>query len=355
MSVLLRFLATGDFQVHNWKQFSITLPNGMNSRLANCLKVFQIVRREAKARGITKFLANGDIFEETDYINVEVYDAVYKELEKCSDIGMETAINLGNHDICSESGGRILHSLRPFRKVARVLEEPTRLWYHLQVVPYMENPSEFKKAVADLAPTAGLVLHCGVQGATTGPTSYLVRNPIKLKDVRPKDFRLVLLSDYHTSQWLRNNVFYLGSPLQHTFGEIHKPAIWDVTLYDREPYYRLVAIPTNLPSFRRIKASTRRQLTKQISRCCGDYVRVIVPEDSTGLSDAEVDAIARRSGCLYQIERQGDEVEDAAHENAHALEPVEAMTRYVKAHIDVRSKRRRLIGLGRRLYEGGRD
>lgn len=352
MSELLRFIATGDFQVHNWKQFSITLPNGMNSRLANCLKVFQIARREAKARSITKFLANGDIFEETDYINVEVYDAVYKELEKGADIGLDTAINLGNHDICSESGGRVLHSLRPFRKVARVLEKPTRLWYHLQVVPYMENPSEFKKAVADLAPTAGLVLHCGVQGATTGPTSYLVRNPIKLKDVRPKDFRLVLLSDYHTSQWLRSNVFYLGSPLQHTFGEIHRPALWDVTLYDRKPYFRLLAIPTNLPRFRRVRVSSLKQFKANLEKCNpGDYVRIIVPEES-GLTDIQVEKLVG-GRCLYQIERQGDEVGDAAHENAHALEPVEAITRYVKTHTDVRSKRRRLIGLGRRLYEGG--
>lgn len=347
----LRFLFTGDFQIRAWKQFSITLPNGMNSRLANCLKVFEIARREAKRRGIQKFLGNGDFFDETDYISVEVYDAAYREVEKNYDAGLETALNIGNHDISSQSGGRVLHSLRPFRKVATILEKPTRLWDHIQVVPYMDNPKEFKATVARLDAAPCLVLHCGVQGATTGPNSYLVRNPIKLRDIRPKDFRLVLLSDYHTTQWLRSNVLYVGSPLQHSFGEIHRPCIWDVTILDSSPYYRLEKIPTKLPRFRKFRVNDRERLDRLLSQYRGDYLRLVLPADSR-ISDEEVEKRARLVGCLFQIERQGDGVSDEAHENVHALEPNSAMAKYVRSAAK-KARRSRLLTLGRKLYEGG--
>lgn len=347
MSELIRFLATGDFQVHAWKQFSITLPNGMNSRLYNCLRVFDIVRREAAKRRISHFLGNGDIFEETDYISVEVYDAVYRKVEKLHSAGIRSAFNVGNHDVSLQSGGRTIHSLRPFRKIAHVLEEPTRLWHHLQVVPYMANPEELKTTIARLAAAPGLVLHCGVQGARTGPTNYLVRNPIHLRDIRPRDFRLVLLSDYHTHQFLRSNVVYLGSPLQHSFGETHRPCIWDVALLDERPWFRLSAIPTDLPRFRRLHATTRKELSEKLTYCKGDYVRIVLPLEAK-LTEADVEKIA--SGvCLYQIERQREEVQ---YESVHALEPTHAIERYVKLHVSSEPRKERLRRLGAKLYDG---
>jgi hypothetical protein len=352
MGVVLRFLASGDFQVHDWKQFSITLPNGMNSRLYNCLKVFDIVRREAKARGINKFLANGDLLEATDYISVEVYDGLYRKLERLHSEGVETAINLGNHDISSELRGRVLHSLRPFRKVARVLEKPSRIWNHLQVVPWMADPKRFKKTIArlDAGRNIVLALHCGVQGARTGPTAYLVRNPIKLRDIRANDFGLVLLSDYHTRQWLASNVLYMGSPLQHTFGEIHRPCIYEVQILSRPPWFHLEKIYTDLPRFRRVKAKNRRELRQKLGACRGDYVRIIIPTLAK-LSDDEVESTVG-SSCLYQIERQGEEVTDATHEHVHALEPREAIARYVGTHISSKTRRAKLIALGEKLYAG---
>ena len=84
----MKFLITGDLQIHAWKQFSYIRKNGMNSRLYNCLKVFDVLLEEAKKRNITRILLNGDLFEESNYIDVEVFDATYLKFEKLYSEGM---------------------------------------------------------------------------------------------------------------------------------------------------------------------------------------------------------------------------------------------------------------------------
>jgi len=324
----------------------------MNSRLYYILKVFDILLKEAKQRGITKILLNGDIFEETDYIGVEVYDGVYRKLEKLHSEGMDTVINLGNHDLHLQSGGRMLHSLRPFRRVARIVEESQLIWNHLQVVPYMGDSEELKRTLHSLRASRsyGLVLHCGVQGARAGPTAYLVRNPIHLRDIRPKEFGVVILSDYHTTQHLRSNVFYMGSPIQHSFGEIHRPCIWDIKILDSSPYFQTRKIYTDFPRFKRVRARRREEIEEKLGDLSGNYVRVILPAGSK-VSDETIEELAQRGNFLFQVEREGEEREDGE-VAIHTLDARELISKYVSANVRGNARARRLISLGTALYEG---
>src|SRR6266576_352945 len=190
----MKFLITGDLQIHPWRQFSYTRKSGMNSRLYNCLKVFDVLLEEAQKRGITKILLNGDLFEANDYIDVETFDSTYLKLEKLHSEGMEVCINLGNHDISRYAGERILHALRAFRKVATIIEEPALVWKSLWVVPWCPSPEKIKEGIRSFGRTPGtrgleisticLVGHFGVQGARTGSHSILLKNAIVLKDLR---------------------------------------------------------------------------------------------------------------------------------------------------------------------------
>lgn len=321
----------------------------MNSRLYNCLKVFDILLREASSRGISKVLLNGDLFEENAYIDVEVYDAVYRKMEKLYREGLEIIINLGNHDILQESGKRVLHSLRPFRRIAKVIEEPKSVWNYLSVIPYDSNPENIKKAIRECSSGRkyALVLHCGVQGAKTGPTAYLVRNPIKLADIRADHFGLVLLSDFHLRQQLAENVFYLGSPLQHSFGETHKPAIWDIRILDVAPWFRADKIYTNLPQFRRVRVENARDLKEKLKSFSSDYVRIVLPSNSKVL-DVEIEKLAHEK-FLYEIEREGEKKEINM-KNVNTLSPEEAIEKFVKGH--AKRNTDRLTQLGYKLYRG---
>src|SRR3989304_857976 len=158
----MRFLATGDIQAHNWRQFSYVRSDGQNSRLHNCLKVFDILEEEARARRIRRVLLNGDIFEENAYIDVEVYDAVYRRLERLHSEGLDIVVNVGNHDVLLQSGGRVLHSLRPLRKICKVIESPTLVWGKLWVVPWMAEPEKFKQTIKHLRVKGSMSLVCHV-------------------------------------------------------------------------------------------------------------------------------------------------------------------------------------------------
>jgi DNA repair exonuclease SbcCD nuclease subunit len=351
----MKLLITGDVQAHNFRQFSYTRKNGMNSRLWNCLHVFDILLKEAKQRNIDKVLINGDVFEDTTYIEVEVFDGVYRKLEMLHEAGIHTVLNIGNHDVSrvsGQSGQRILHSLRAFRKVAQVVERPTLVWNHLQVVPWMPSPDSIKEAIrnCDVSKTKSLVGHFGVQGAKTGPKGYLVRNPIKLEDLRPCEWGLVLLSDYHTRQRLAKNVFYLGSPLQHSFSEVHRPCVWCVSL-DREGIYRTERIYTDFPQFRRVHATDLREFRKETLGFKGDYVSVEIGNER--ITEMEVSRVANSVGFRYRI--QQSDAEESVHTKSLSRSQSDirrTFRKYVRGAVKGESRGRRLLELGQKLYRG---
>lgn len=336
----MRLLATGDLHCHNHQQFSYTRKDGTNSRLYQCLKVFKILRKEAERRGINKVLINGDIFQEVDYIDVNVYDSVYRELESLHDDGIDVALPPGNHDVCLQSFGRSLHSLRPFRKVAQVIETPTIVWGGLQVIPWQPE-KQLKETLKHLKPSDGLALHAGIQGATTGPNKALINNLVQLSDIRRKRFGLVILSDYHSSQWLAKNVLYMGSPLQHSFGEVHRPAIWSIKLnesgFSAEPIY------TNLPRFRRVDYSNAQQMFEKHE---GDYFRVHVPIGKR-VREEELEQLAKTYHCQIQLVHEaGQKASEALPET---VEMAEALRAYAHSQVQGKKARRRLLGAGRAL------
>ena len=342
------FIITGDLQVKAWQQFSYIRKDGMNSRLYYCLKVFDIILKTAKEQGIKRVLLNGDIFEDNSWIEVETYTTVYRKLEMLHDAGLEVVINTGNHDVYAELAGRTLHNVTPFNRLAHIVEKPEQVWPGVWCIPWMANPEELKAAIADVRvpkPPSILVLHCGVQGAVTGPKAYLVRNPIKLRDIRAEEFTHVLLSDYHTRQKLASNVRYLGSPMQHTFGEVHKPCIWIVSDAGAEKVY------THLPQFHRIQVQSIEDLRDKTKGYEHDYFSIQIPEKGP-LRSSTVEEVARSVGFRFNIDIRGADDADPVPTGTLAFSVHRAIRRFVKQSNLGTQARRRLLSLGLKLYRG---
>lgn len=351
MKTVLRFIASGDFQAHNWSQFSYIRKDGVNSRLHNILKVFGFIRKEAKEREIDKVLLNGDIFEESDYHPTDVYNSVYMQIERMHDDGLDVVINLGNHDIFKSANGNRIHTLTPFRKVATIVEKPQLVWEHLYAVPYLpaEQVKEAVKEIAIGRPLA-LVCHAGVQGATVGPKRYLVRNQLKLADMHPEKFDIVLLSDYHTAQRLADNVLYLGSPLQHTFGETHKPCIWDVSLWAHSPGYRLEKIYTHFPMFVRAQIYDQEDLQDVTKTAKGNYLHLDV--FSKEITDEDIKKFAEENNVHVRVQRKADSESPSSKTGSWAASPLQLIDKFVRTKVGGEKQRESLTSLGRDLYEG---
>jgi DNA repair exonuclease SbcCD nuclease subunit len=293
----LRFLITGDIHCHNFKQFSYTRKSGMNSRLYKSLKVFDILLLEAKRRSITKIILNGDIFEDNDYLSNEVYSEVYRKLETLFQEKIEVVINVGNHDISTFNDNRTIHTLLPFRQVAKVVEKST-VWKGIGIVPWMPSKHSFQEAIGKIPQgVRTLITHIGVKGALVGPRLKAVDSKISLDDLEYERFKLVLLSDFHKPQQLAKGVFYLGSPLQKNFGEDHDPCIWDISLLNEPPWYRRTAIQTNLPKFISTQFTTIDGLRNENFR--GNYLRITVP--GSFIRDHAIENVAKEVGFQYQI------------------------------------------------------
>lgn len=306
----MKFLATGDLQCGNFKQFNILRSDGIGSRLHNCLRIFRLLRKEAIKRKIDKILLNGDIFEKNGVLEVEVFDAVYREVEKMHRAGLKVVMNIGNHDVTRASTKFLpsLHSLRIFNRIAEVVETPRLVWSQerhgpggLYVIPWMAE----NQALLDAANQArhygpyGLVLHAGIAGAWTGK-GQILPGKIHLEDLHPKRFQLVLLSDYHQSQWIGKNAFYLGSPLQHSFGETHEGCVWEVTL--QKDRFDVKPIPTGSPRFRWISIKTLSDARNSFREYPKSYFRVQVLPNKRKVDFSELQKLAEHYGHLIQVE-----------------------------------------------------
>jgi DNA repair exonuclease SbcCD nuclease subunit len=354
----MRFLATGDLQAHNWRAFSYINEAGQNSRLGNILQVLRKMREYGEAHGIRNSIFLGDIFEINDYIDVDVYDAVYRELRQFQ----RAIIVPGNHDISAiRKSGEALTPFGPFEVFVTVIKEPfTEIFPGVHCVPYHPDPQHMKETFRALSKESKrivLLSHVSVEGGKVGPKKYLLRCPIKLRDLYPDRWDLILLSDFHTRQKLAKNVWYMGSPIQHTFGETHEPCFWDVEVVSGRMLGTVKKIPTNLPKF--VRAFISKERFKQLARMAkhnvrsrtlsGNYVKVVLAD---GLDEEHFLKVA--AALKFQVDFDRQRVGDGAPDIADLhFDPNELIERYVERNTDVKAAGLRLIALGKKLYEGG--
>lgn len=353
----LRFLSTADIHVHAYKQFAHILPNGRNSRLENCLRVFDILKEQALKRKIDKILLLGDIFDSANYLDTEAYGDVYERLEEIHKEKIETVIVPGNHDYLFRSN-KSVHTLKAFRKVATIIEEPSTIWKNeVRIIPFMENQEDIKKAIrysyysyqdqpVPELPSI-LAVHCAVSGAKPGATGYKAIADITVQDLMPKHFKLVILGDFHRHQYLDKNVFYLGSPLHQSFNEGHNPCIWDITLKNGK--IRTVKIPTNLPKFLTIQVTSKVDLIRAFKKFPNDYLRLIV-DPKSGLTSEAIDdlAIGRYK---FRIERLAEQYETLSSKYIKSLSL--SIEDYISTYVEtVADGDKNLLNLGVKIYNG---
>lgn len=302
----LRFLGTGDLQVGNWKQFNVLRPDGHGSRLHHCLQIFRLLRKEAERRNIDKVLINGDIFEKNGVLEVEVFDAVYQEVEKMHSAGIDVVMNIGNHDVTRAASEFLpsLHSLRIFNRIATTVETPRLVWKNLYVIPWMADSNAMLSAIDNIhneykTGNMALALHVGITGAKAG-TGQALPGKLHLGDIHPERFQLILLSDYHHHQWIGKNAFYLGSPMQHSFGETHKGCVWEISIGEHNT--KVVPIPTNRPEFHWISIRHLSDAKHFFRKFPKDYFRVQILPAKRRIESSDLQKLARQYGCLVQVE-----------------------------------------------------
>jgi DNA repair exonuclease SbcCD nuclease subunit len=229
----MKILIFADLHAHPFGPYSTILENGMNSRLNDAVNCLEQMFTYAKSNSIDMVWFAGDMFHTRKTITVQAHKAVYDVLDKFHTHRISVIMLHGNHDQADRSGND--HSLHSFREITKVVDKPT--WLHvggydvdqafLCAVPYVEDVSAIKELInkkfagCDTDIPRFFLGHFGITGAKLG-ADFVYENPhdASVDDLNTHIFEAGFLGHFHLPQQVGTNFWYVGAPLQHTWGDV---------------------------------------------------------------------------------------------------------------------------------------
>lgn len=217
----MKVLFFSDLHAHNWSQFSRTLPGGRNSRLQAILDVVDRIAAYCEEHEISHCFMLGDVFHTRTKIDVEVFSSTWLAFKRLSEKVKHLVILRGNHDSYDAMGET--HSLEAFREFAFVIDKP---WIGdldgIQVAahpytPNMEDWKIFSNFVS--SQTDFFLFHQGVSTGLVGAFNVAIKAEVDIEDLPHTRATYCLGGHYHKHQFMAPNVAFIGSPIQHSFGE----------------------------------------------------------------------------------------------------------------------------------------
>lgn len=222
---MAKALIFSDIHVHDHKE--------RVDRLHDCIKVLDWVFLQAAEHDCEYIFFLGDLFHERAKIDVLNYLRTFEVFMKHMLEGnhnRQVYLLVGNHDMYHKERWDV-NSIKPLTAIPGVDIVQAPLTLHvagrkISWLPHTENPIKELEALktdnADL-----LLAHIAVHGACTN-TFYGIKADVIVEydnDMIPinadmfQDWPMVILGHYHGAQRLRDNVEYIGSPLQLSYGE----------------------------------------------------------------------------------------------------------------------------------------
>lgn len=211
-----------DIHLHNYKQFSHILEDGTSSRLQHgidCLRWFA----DRCAEQTDTIVIVGDVFHSRSSVPHQVLDKVCSAFTSIEERFKDIYVVMGNHDI-SVSGDRSNALKAIASRNVHVIDTPDTYTIRgeaVGVIPYTEDVGLVESAFAKFADedVACVFAHLGMLGGAVGPSDFEVPGTIPFASLSLDSFKRVVLGHFHKHQELSDNVFYVGSPLQLTWGE----------------------------------------------------------------------------------------------------------------------------------------
>lgn len=231
----MEILIFSDVHIHPHKKSA--------ERLGHCIDALDWAFRTALDRKIKNIVFLGDLFHDRQRIDVLTYQRTFEVFElHLIKNDLNVVLLLGNHDLWHYQKLDI-SSVNPLRSLPgiRVVNSPSvemlsegKENFFFGMLPYTHNPIEDLKIInsewnskAPSDQTKVLGGHVSVDGAVWN-VRYNTMSDVTIEHdgdmirVGPdifNDWDRVFLGHYHAAQKLNDNVEYVGSPLQLSFGE----------------------------------------------------------------------------------------------------------------------------------------
>lgn len=253
----MRKLLFGDLHAHNWPQCSGIGIDGLNTRLLDTAQVLREIFETAIRFKAEEVIDLGDTFHSRDALPIEVYQVIHDIYEEFGE-KLNITVIVGNHNISKRTPK--YNSVANFKNV-RTISVPT-VDGDYGYIPYMTNQQELLRAIKMTRNCKHVYLHQGVQGVESRSGYVLSGEPLRKADIRkgPRYFS----GHIHEHQKVKSNFVYVGSPLQHDWGDA---GITKGFVIVKDNKWKFVETKTP-PKFVNIRLGTKPDVK-------GNFVRVI--------------------------------------------------------------------------------
>jgi DNA repair exonuclease SbcCD nuclease subunit len=265
---------TADLHCYNHKPFARILKDGTNSRLNDILLCLEWMVGRALEKKCEAFVIAGDLFHSRKSIENGVLDRVctaFHHLEAAAKGKMQIIVLAGNHDYSVTGDGSVSISAIESDHVV-VVREPTGFpKLGIGFIPYMADAKAVRDAAAGFVKkTKFIIAHLGLKEGSVGPGDFEVPDSVPMDCLLPDKFKKILLGHYHRRQKIGDNILYVGSPLQLTFGEMGEEKGFTLLQDDGKTTF---VKNTESPVF----LETPVDALKSLERRPCDFVKVIIP------------------------------------------------------------------------------
>ena len=260
-----KILLFTDLHLDQYRQFSTTLENGLNSRLYAQWQVMEQVAKIAKDNEVKTVLFLGDFFNsQVDSISKMVYILGFEALRLIQSSCEHLYVIVGNHDLYRDQ--TILRTFNTFSDVVSVTTTESIAGHKFVLVPWGDT-------VTDHTPGEYVAGHLSIIGARLNNLSKVEAS----EGIKPRSltsFRKVLSGHYHIKQSLGPNIEYIGAVNPVGFGELGAPGY--VTLFDPDTA-ETTSIELDTPRFFYISINTESDMERFLSeRNPKNYYRLFI-------------------------------------------------------------------------------
>lgn len=372
----MRLIAWSDLHSEEHEDFSYQLPDGMNSRLADCIDVIPKVAyyRDKYECDIVLFL--GDMFHTPQVLSTVVFQETYKRLEKLAATSKLMIIMAGNHDMASITADGIpvstIYALRqlPNTKVVIGKYRPVFLAEHnvvIHCIPYIKDPKQLDvnieraregiiQAHGHSFPKAQIILtHMSFAQAVNGPNEIMLKTSYDVNKLRKLGTQKILSGHHHHPQD-EGDWSIIGSPIQMNMldrGDRRGFLIYNTKTNKTTRIWlngsRFFLYEVN--SLRRFEKLEREQEAYR-----GGYVRVMLTQGV--VPEAKIHRLLEKHAKMYKIipvKNIKSEMRNAA-VSKKAMANIGNLSEVIPAYVDHVApkglKAERLTTIGRRLIKG---
>lgn len=175
------------------------------------------LKDELSNRKYDRLIILGDLFDTYSVIRSEVLSLWSKFFNDISLKGDNVIVLVGNHDYAGQDGGT--HALEAFKNQIRVVDSEYKTSIGGQdcvFIPFMRDNEKFEKYCNNIPANTVLFCHQSFNGALLQEGFY---DPHGADPFCASHLKRVICGHIHVCQSLNENIYYPGSPHQHSFGE----------------------------------------------------------------------------------------------------------------------------------------